>query len=124
MVHDCREQMVPPPRYSFEQMFMILEREPARRVHLRMRSGADASATPNVAATGGITDHVVHRHNTRGLRYIEFPHGNRAYECCWGNMTNHQGKIDKSGQLIGHYIRNLERWADELMQRPQALGGK
>ena len=117
MVHDCREQMAPPPRYSFERMYRILEMDRAGRTDIRMPSGADGSAAPNAAATGGITDHVAHRHNTRGIRYIEFPHGNWASECCWGIVTNHQGELDKGGQRIGHYVRNLERWADNLIQR-------
>ena len=114
MAHNCRKPMSPQPVYGFERMYGLLENEPEGRMQIRMPSGADGSAMPKVASSGGVTDHGSHSHDTRGMKYIQFPYNNRVYECCWGNETNHQGKVEKVGQRIGHYVRNLEKWAGAL----------
>ena len=120
MAHDCRPLMTHSPTYSFDEMYKLIENESEGVLSVRLSSGADGSATSGRAASGGVTDHGSHSHSTRGMRYIGFPFGNRAYECCWGNQYNHQGQIDKNGQMIGHYVGNLQRWADGFRRRPNA----
>ena len=92
--HNNRLIMNPLPISSFEQVFNAI---------LNMQN----STVTELITTGGVTFSAQAKTSSRVGKFIQLPHHNRIYPCCWGNATNHMGK---DGQRIGHYTRALDDW--------------
>jgi len=98
MPHNDRPLMHPPLINQFEQVFEALKQEVnGKIIGLKTTGGVDFSARAAISPSVG--------------PYIELPHNNRIYPCCWGNTCNHMGK---QGQRIGQYARSLDAWYQEL----------
>jgi len=98
--HNDRLIMDPKLISSFDQVFNSISELPNKTV-----SG--------LLTTGGVTFKATAKTSPKLGNFIELPHANRIYPCCWGNVTNHMGK-GKEGQRIGQYARPLDEWYQNL----------
>ena len=94
-----QNQMDPPLKCTFSQVYDTLKRQPGKTVEdLRTTGkGKKFSAMADVTRDG--------------REFINLPHNNRIYEGDWGYTTNSMGK---DGQRIGQYARPLDDWCDNL----------
>lgn len=92
--HNNRLIMNPLPASSFEQVFNTI-------------SGMSGETIEGLLTTRGIPFKAQAKTSPRVGKFIQLPHDNRIYPCCWGNVTNHMGK---DGQRIGQYVRTLDEW--------------
>jgi hypothetical protein len=86
--------MNPLPTSSFEQVFNAISKLPDKTVK-------------GLLTIGGIPFKAQAKISEKVGEFIQLPHNNRIYPCCWGNVTNHMGK---DGQRIGQYARALDEW--------------
>ena len=70
------------------------------------------STVKELITTGGVVFNAQAKISPRVGKFIQLPHNNRIYSCCWGNITNHMGK-GKDGQRIGQYARSIDDWFKE-----------
>lgn len=92
--HNNRLIMNPLPGFSFEQVFNAISEMPNETIE-------------GLLTTGGKPFKAQAKISPRVGKFIQLPHDNRIYPCCWGNITNHMGK---DGQRIGQYARALDEW--------------
>jgi len=93
--HDNRSLMNPLPVNDFDQIYDAISKMPNKTV-------------VGLLTTGGVEFKAQAKTSPRVGKFIQLPHNNRIYPCCWGNTTNHIGK--NSGQGIGQYARALDEW--------------
>lgn len=101
MPHSDRPQIVPPLMCTFEQVYECMINFPDKKV-------------TNIQTTRGIVFEAVAAESIDVGIFIQLPHNNRIYPCCWGNQTNHMGK---DGQRIGQYSRSLDQWCKGMISR-------
>ena len=92
--HNNRLIMNPLPISSFEQVFNAISEMPDKTLE-------------GLLTTGGVPFKTQAKISPKVGKFIQLPHNNRIYPCCWGNVTNHMGK---EGQRIGQYVRALDDW--------------
>ena len=98
MPHADRPLMSPPPEATFDQVYNLLASKRGEEPSLSTRRGTGFIPIADVAPNTRLPD----------KRFISLPSSNRIYSCCWGNQSNHMGKV---GQRIGQYAHPLDRWA-------------
>jgi len=93
-----RNQMQPPLKCSFWQVYHALEKLSGNTVDGLRTTGKGVK----FSATASVT--------RDGREFINLPHNNRIYEGDWGYTTNSMGK---DGQRIGQYARPLDEWCEK-----------
>ncbi|MBA7666753.1 hypothetical protein ES703_74834 [subsurface metagenome] len=96
--HSNRPIMNPEPQSSFDQVFNAISSLPNKTIS-------------RLLTTGGVTFKAEAKTSSKLGNFIQLPHNNRIYPCCWGNSSNHMGK---DGQRIGQYARSLDEWYQNL----------
>ena len=96
--HNDRPIMNPKLRSSFNQVYGAIDLLPNKTVL-------------GLLTTGGVSFKAEVKKSPKLGNFIQLPHNNRVYPCCWGNSTNHMGK---DGQRIGQYVRTLDEWYQNL----------
>ena len=101
MSHTDRKLIKPALICTFEQVYECLLSYPDRKVtNLQTSRGNIFIAMASESSEVG--------------KFIQLPHNNRIYPCCWGNQTNHMGK---DGQRIGQYSISLDQWCNGIIAK-------
>lgn len=101
MPHNDRPLVDPPLKCTFEQMYECMKNLPNKKI-------------TNLQTTRGIVFEAMAAESVEVGIFIQLPHNNRIYPCCWGNQTNHMGK---DGQRIGQYSRPLDQWCNGMISK-------